>query len=120
MSELPKLIDLDKLKVPEDGTTIPYIYSKHTHWQPLRMTSILDYCRQNDQHRPNFMKQLRDSDKVRSFVKDVSEFTKEERSAYIELVNTYEETYKENYLDIFQSNFKYKEPVIVNLDTDYV
>ena len=49
-------------------------------------------------------------------MKDKSQLNEVEMERYTKMVKEYDSSFRWNYLEVFARNFKYREPLIINLD----
>ena len=84
------------------------------------MSKIKDYCRKLDTRAPDYFSQMQKKNWCREGLTNPNQMNKEVTSVVNRLVEAYEKKYVENYLSVFEDYFKFREPLIINLDKSEV
>ena len=84
------------------------------------MLNIEEFCRNIDHKLPDIFKSMLKRGGCRSFLTDEAQFNPEEAQLHDLLLNNYRKSYPSMYLDVFDKNFKFKEPFLINLDSEEV
>ena len=82
------------------------------------MLKVEQFCEDIDHKLPDIFKSMLRKGGCRSFLTDKAQFNEEEAQLYHQEVKNYKKTYSSIYLDVFDKNFKFKEPFLINLDSE--
>jgi hypothetical protein len=80
------------------------------------MLTIEEYCRRIDISKPDFFKEMKKFQLCRPALKDKSELNGKEQKIFAGMEADYNASYTTAYTDIFEKNFRYREPLLLNLD----
>jgi len=84
------------------------------------MLKVEEFCEDIDHKLPDFFKSMLRKGGCRSFLTEQAQFNEEEAQLYEQEVKNYMKTYPRIYLDVFDKNFKFMEPFLINLDSEQV
>ena len=92
----------------------PKIASEFTGWQYKEMRGIVEFCTDNDPHKPDFMSKLIDDGVVRPECAGEKGATLTAFEAGL-LKNQTESYYKDNWSKVILTIMRYKNPLIANI-----